>query len=169
MTPPEMPADKPDKPIKRDIAFGIVPIFIPAAATLEDVDFFEYLVVQHHAGHWGFPKGHAEGNETPEESACREFVEETGIAARDFTVLPGANLQESYRIEKRTRSVDKTVTYFPARVWTRTVTVQEAEIQAYAWGTYRETLDRLTFDANKKVLREVHATAIERLDKSLWT
>ncbi|MGD1903804.1 MAG: bis(5'-nucleosyl)-tetraphosphatase [Geitlerinemataceae cyanobacterium] len=163
------PVPSADRPIERDAAFGIVPIFIPEDATLEDVDYFEYLVIQHHAGHWGFPKGHAEGNETPQESACREFVEETGIATKDFTLLPGADLQETYRIDKTKRAIDKTVTYFPARIWTREVNVQPEEIQAFAWGNYQQTLERLTYDANKKVLREVHATAIERLDKSLWT
>ncbi len=151
-----------DKPVQQDTAFGIVPIFIPEAATIEDIDYFEYLVVQHHAGHWGFPKGHAEAGEEPRDAACREFIEETGIGAADFFLLPGPSLQESYRIEKRKRIVDKTVTYFPARVWTKTVAVQPDEIQAYAWRNYRETSDRLTYEPIKRVLREVRATAIER-------
>lgn len=151
-----------DKPVQQDTAFGIVPIFIPEMATIEDIDYFEYLVVQHHAGHWGFPKGHADPDEEPQDSACREFSEETGISAADFFLLPGPSLQESYRIEKRKRIVEKTVTYFPARVWTKTVAVQPEEIQAYAWGNYRETSDRLTYEPIRRVLREVRATAIER-------
>jgi 8-oxo-dGTP pyrophosphatase MutT (NUDIX family) len=153
----------PDKPIQDDAAFGIVPIFIPEMATIEAVETFEYLVVQHHAGHWGFPKGHAAPNEAPHESACREFTEETGIQAADFDLLPGPAIQERYRIEKRKRMIDKTVTYFPARVWTQAVIVQPDEIQAYAWGNYRETFDRLTYEPIKQVLRDVRATAITRL------
>ncbi|NJN60375.1 MAG: NUDIX domain-containing protein [Coleofasciculaceae cyanobacterium RL_1_1] len=151
-----------NKPVQQDAAFGIVPIFIPEAATIEDIDYFEYLVVQHHAGHWGFPKGHAEADEAPQAAACREFCEETGIDSADFLLLPGPCLQERYRIEKRKRIIDKTVTYFPARVWTKTVAVQPEEICAYAWGNYHETFDRLTYEPIKCVLREVRATAIER-------
>jgi bis(5'-nucleosidyl)-tetraphosphatase len=151
-----------DKPIQQDAAFGILPIFIPETATIEDIDYFEYLVVQHHAGHWGFPKGHAEPGEADPDAACREFIEETGIRAADFFLLPGSPLQEHYRIEKRKRIIEKTVTYFPARVWTKTVAVQPEEIQAYAWGNYHETLDQLTYTPIRHVLREVRATAIER-------
>ncbi|TAF56385.1 MAG: NUDIX domain-containing protein [Oscillatoriales cyanobacterium] len=157
---------QPNKPIENDAAFGIVPIFSPTIATIEDVEMFEYLVVQHHAGHWGFPKGHAKPNEAPQESACREFIEETGIEATEFVLLPGSPFQERYRIEKRKRTIDKTVTYFPARVWTQTVTVQPDEIQAYAWGNYRATWERLTYDPIKQVLQEVRATAIERWIKT---
>lgn len=40
------------------------------------------LLVRHNAGHWGFPKGHVEENETEEETAIRETFEETGVKAK---------------------------------------------------------------------------------------
>jgi len=156
------PSFSSDKSIQQDTAFGIVPIFIPEAATIEDLDTCEYLVVQHHAGHWGFPKGHAEPGESEQEAACREFCEETGIHTANFSLLSGLSFQESYRIEKRKHIIEKTVIYFPARVWVKAVAVQPKEIQAYAWGSYSETLDRLTYAPIKEVLRAVRATAIEQ-------
>ena len=40
----------------------------------------EILLIKHiNSGHWSFPKGHVEGNETEEETAKREIMEETGI------------------------------------------------------------------------------------------
>jgi ubiquinone/menaquinone biosynthesis C-methylase UbiE len=38
-----------------------------------------YLMVRHSIRAWEFPGGHAEGNETPLETAKREFFEETGL------------------------------------------------------------------------------------------
>lgn len=40
----------------------------------------EILLIKHvNSGHWSFPKGHVEGNETELETAQREIKEETGI------------------------------------------------------------------------------------------
>ena len=40
----------------------------------------EILLIKHiNSGHWSFPKGHVEGDETEEETAKREIMEETGI------------------------------------------------------------------------------------------
>ncbi len=46
----------------------------------------EVLLVHHFNGHWGYPKGHVEENETEEETAIREVLEETNIRAR---IMPG--------------------------------------------------------------------------------
>ena len=40
----------------------------------------KFLLLKQNKGHWGFPKGHKEGNETDEECALRELKEESGIA-----------------------------------------------------------------------------------------
>ena len=40
----------------------------------------EVLLIEDSYGNWGFPKGHVEGEETPEEAALRECGEETGLA-----------------------------------------------------------------------------------------
>lgn len=40
----------------------------------------EILLIKHiNSGHWSFPKGHVEGNETEVETAIREIKEETAI------------------------------------------------------------------------------------------
>ena len=44
------------------------------------------LVVKHLDGHYGFPKGHVENNETEEETAIREVKEETNCDAK---IIPG--------------------------------------------------------------------------------
>ena len=51
----------------------------------------EFLIIQHSVkpnvteGHWDFPKGHVEENETEFETAVRELKEETGIT--DFLLI----------------------------------------------------------------------------------
>ena len=47
----------------------------------------EMILLQKRAdnGLWGYPGGYLEIGETPEESAKREFYEETGLIAEDFT------------------------------------------------------------------------------------
>ena len=37
------------------------------------------LLLHYPSGHWDFPKGHVDGNETEQETAVRELVEETAI------------------------------------------------------------------------------------------
>jgi len=49
-----------------------------------DTDAKKYLLVHGVKSHkWGFPKGHMEKGETEEETALREFREETGIVITD--------------------------------------------------------------------------------------
>ena len=39
-----------------------------------------YLLIRDSYSNWGFPKGHLEGEEQPQEAAVREVREETGLA-----------------------------------------------------------------------------------------
>lgn len=132
-----------------DAAFGIVPI-------VQKTDGDRVLLIQHHAGHWSFPKGHADPGETALETACREFVEETGI--RDFQVLDDRSYSEQYTFTQKGRTIAKTVIYFTAWVHSETVECQAEEIQAYAWLTYESAVAKLTFPSAKQVLTEVYET-----------
>jgi bis(5'-nucleosidyl)-tetraphosphatase len=132
-----------------DAAFGIVPI-------LRKEDGDRVLLIQHHAGHWSFPKGHADPGETALETACREFVEETGI--QDFQVLDDRSYSEEYIFTQKGQTITKTVIYFTAFVHSETVECQAEEIQAYAWLTFEAALAKLTFPSAKQVLTEVYQT-----------
>ncbi|HIK57143.1 MAG TPA: NUDIX domain-containing protein [Synechococcales cyanobacterium M55_K2018_004] len=142
-----MPVPQPFIPSSmKDEAFGIIPI-------LKQGDDCQFLLVQHHAGHWGFPKGHADPGETAIAAACREFEEETGITA--YTPLTQFSFSEQYTFIRNAQTIQKTVVYFPAWVQTTEVTCQAKEIQAFAWLPYEAALKRLTFTPAKQVLTEV--------------
>lgn len=136
-----------DPKIAKDEAFGIVPIF-------QEAGIYKYLLIQHHAGHWGFPKGHADAGETPLQAACREFVEETGIS--DFEVVGEVTFSEKYGFSRSGQRYDKTVIYYLANVKSSTVSCQVEEIQNYAWLEFDAAIARLTFEGAKRVLREVY-------------
>jgi bis(5'-nucleosidyl)-tetraphosphatase len=130
-----------------DAAFGIIPV-------LKKDHVFHYLLIQHHAGHWSFPKGHAELGETPLETAQREFTEETGI--QDFQVLKNSSFLEQYAFTQKGQTINKTVVYFTAWVNSEVVECQAEEIQAYAWLPFEEALEKLTFDTTRQVLTDVN-------------
>ena len=58
------------------------------------ISSFYYLLLHYGPGHWGFAKGHIEGNETEEETTVREVEEETGI--KDLKIIPGFKKMEKY-------------------------------------------------------------------------
>jgi 8-oxo-dGTP pyrophosphatase MutT (NUDIX family) len=132
--------------IAKDEAFGIVPI-------LQSGDEHQFLLIQHHAGHWGFPKGHADPGETAVQAACREFEEETGITR--FTLLDDASFSEQYPYTRNGKKFNKIVVYYLAFVQSVTVNCQPEEIKAYDWLSYDRAISRLTFDGAKRVLTEV--------------
>ncbi|WP_428388123.1 bis(5'-nucleosyl)-tetraphosphatase [Mucisphaera sp.] len=116
----------------------------------------QYLLVQHKAGHWGFPKGHPEKNESELQTATRELHEETGLTAHHL--LEDRLFTERYIFRKRSgKVVDKTVTYFIGFVPEPTFAIQEEELQNAAWGDLQTTLDLMSFDEGRKLLLEVDA------------
>ncbi len=132
----------------KDECFGIVPIFGKGADSL-------FLLIQHQAGHWAFPKGHANPGESPAETARREFAEETGIS--DFEMLEKPSFTEHYSFLKDGEPIDKTVTYFLGFVNSMEVVLQVEEVQNSAWVSGEEALKLITFDANRRMFGEVKA------------
>lgn len=106
------------------------------------------LIVQHNAGHWDFPKGHVENNETEVETAIREVKEETNIDIE----IPNADYRyEIYYSPKE--NVNKTVVFFLARNISKDTIKQDAEIKNIGWYSYDEAMDILTYNDAKKLLK----------------
>ena len=82
----------------------------------------EILLIKHiNSGHWSFPKGHVEGDETEEETAKREIMEETGIDVNLDTTFREI---VSYSPRKDTQKI---VVYFIGKAKTTAYTPQEEE------------------------------------------
>lgn len=130
----------------KDQAFGVIPVWQQGQSD-------QFLLIQHRAGHWGFPKGHAEPGESATITACREFEEETSI--RDYRLLEVAFV-ERYSFIKRNKKVEKTVTYFPALVTSTQVICQPEEIRDFTWVTYEAALLQLSFEPSRRVLVQAY-------------
>ena len=100
-------------------------------------------------GHWDFPKGHIEGNETELETATRELEEETGI--NEFQLVNGFKEKIYYNIHKDSKVIPKEVSFFLAKSLTKNVKLS-SEHQNYKWLNFRSALDQLTYSNAKEVL-----------------
>ncbi|VVB80844.1 RNA pyrophosphohydrolase [uncultured archaeon] len=114
----------------------------------------KYLLLLYDAGHWDFPKGHIEKDESSEQAALRELKEETGIS--DVEILPGFAEKIRYFFRKEGKVVAKEVVFFVSR--TRTSDVKLSfEHKDYMWLPFKEALDKLTYKSAKEVIQKAEA------------
>ena len=107
------------------------------------------LLLRHrHGGHWSFPKGHVEGEETEQQTALREIREETGLEverregfrhAVEYSPKPG---------------VKKQVIYFLGHAASEHYTRQEEEISEIRWIAADAALRAVTFSNDKNLIRK---------------
>lgn len=122
-------------------SFGIVPL-------IKKNGEWQVLLIQHGAGHWGFPKGHANENESSLMSAQRELQEETGLHI--VHLFSEIGLEESYHFTRRGRPIKKSVTYFVAEV-DGNLQLQVEEIKAAKWVPLTQADLHLTFPSAKSI------------------
>ncbi len=136
--------------MKSDFSCGVIPVLLDGSTR-------RYLLVQHDAGHWAFPKGHPEKGETDLQTARRELVEETGLAR--VNVLETQTFEEAYVFTKRSgKTVRKRVSYLLGLVEPgQVVRLQAAEVKDHAWGDAAATAERMSFDEGRRLLAEVEA------------
>lgn len=132
----------------QDFSCGVIPYRVVDGAR-------EFLLVQHQAGHWSFPKGHPEKDETHEQTALRELEEETGIGKVELD--RSHPFEERYDFTKRSgKRVRKRVIYFVGRVSAgHSVRLQAEEVADYAWAEADEARRRMTFDEGRVLLDSV--------------
>ena len=118
----------------------------------------EFLLIQHPTksngddGHWDFPKGHVEGNETELETAKRELIEETGIA--EFRIFNGFRHRIEYNFSKDNRIASKEVIFFLAESNIKDVKLS-SEHQNFIWLNFNLAYSKLTYANAKEVLAAV--------------
>ena len=118
----------------------------------------EFLLIQHPTksngdeGHWDFPKGHVEGNDTELETAKRELIEETGIV--NFRLFDGFRHRIEYNFQKGNEMVPKEVIFFLAESNTKEVELS-SEHQNFVWLNKDLAHNKLTYTNAKEVLAAV--------------
>lgn len=114
----------------------------------EKEDMFQILLIRHkNGGHWAFPKGHVENQETEEETALREIREETGLRVKLDTAFRHT---VSY---SPMPDVMKDVVYFAALADSDTVKPQEEELLDACWEAPGKALEMVTYENDKDILR----------------
>lgn len=107
----------------------------------------EVLLVKMKEGHWSFPKGHVENDESEYETAYREVKEETNI---DCKIVDGFRQVSTYYPKT---DVIKDVVFFVARSTSNSLKNQELEVSETDFYTIDEAYNLLTFKADINILK----------------
>ena len=112
----------------------------------------EILLIKHiNSGHWSFPKGHVEGDETELETARREIKEETGL-----DVILDQTFRETVSYSPK-RDTQKIVVYFLALARNYDFVPQEEEIAEIRWVDIVRAARMLTYENDKTIVNKARA------------
>jgi 8-oxo-dGTP pyrophosphatase MutT (NUDIX family) len=96
----------------------------------------------------GLPKGHLDGEETPEEAATREVAEETGVDAELIELLGDVE----YRYDRRGRAIRKVVRFYLFAYRSGDLADHDHEIEEARWMPLEEAAERLTYPGEREVV-----------------
>lgn len=121
----------------------------------------QVLAIHQVQGHWCFPKGHVEGNETEKETAAREIREETGL---EVTFEKDFRETTEYSPEP---GVIKEVVYFLAYPNGGIPQVQKEEVSEMAWVNQLQASALITYDNDADLMHKAFAY-IKKHTPSKW-
>jgi 8-oxo-dGTP pyrophosphatase MutT (NUDIX family) len=110
---------------------------------------YSVLLLHYRSGHWDFPKGNIETNETEMQAAIRELKEETDITK--FRVIPNFRYTLGYKYTKKSKLISKQVILFLASTMVKKVNLSTEHI-GYKWTSSNSSVDQLTYSNAKNAL-----------------
>lgn len=109
----------------------------------------EILLIKHvNGGHWSFPKGHVENDETEQQTALREIGEETGLS-----VSLNTNFRKVVTYSPKA-DVVKDVIYFIAVAQSKCIKTQKEEVSDYIWADLDTAVNMASYENDKKIMAE---------------
>ena len=119
----------------------------------KDAESIKYVIIESKKGVFGFPKGHAEKNETEFETARREVLEETGLRVE---FLEDFQMEDSYSFQRNGETRAKHIVYFLAKFSNQIPIAQETELNSIHLMDYKTALYSFQFESSKRILTEAH-------------
>lgn len=110
---------------------------------------YSVLLLHYRSGHWDFPKGNIETNETEVQAATRELREETDITK--FRLVPNFRYTLGYKYTKKSKLISKQVILFLASTKVKKVKISNEHI-GYKWTESDSSVDQLTYSNAKNAL-----------------
>lgn len=133
-----------------DISYGVIPLRWTGSA-------WEVLLIHQYShigdnSYWVLPKGHAESNETPLQTATRELFEETGLRASELLAEPSFTLQYTFTFERTL--IKKKVEFFIGIVTDPNCTFDGREVKEGGWYSLEAAAERLDYQATKQMFAQ---------------
>jgi 8-oxo-dGTP pyrophosphatase MutT (NUDIX family) len=97
----------------------------------------------------GLPKGHLDGDETPEEAARREVAEETGVDAEIVEPLGDVH----YRYDRRGRPINKIVRFYLFHYRSGDLADHDHEIEEASWMPLQQAIEELSYEGERDMVR----------------
>ena len=115
-------------------------------------DEYQFLLLHQNNGDWSFPKGHTEEGESYEETAMREFSEESGASLKKL--YTDTHFSFHFQKEYPYYLLEKEVILFLGELADGDISIQEEEIQDFCLCPAEEVLRKLPFESTRSVFRE---------------
>lgn len=120
----------------------------------------EYLIIQHrNDGHWFFPKGKMEENETKMQCAQREILEETGLENLRF--IDNFEIEYYYQFLRGRQIVNKKVYFYIAEAGKNDKVRLSDEHQNYKWLGFTKAYNLLTHKKSKDSIKKVNGFLVQ--------
>ena len=119
-----------------------------------------FLLIKDSYHNWGFPKGHLESGERPEDAALREVREETGL---DHVRVRAPIHTIDWYFRFRGRLIHKICHFFLMEAEETTTRPQADEgITACRWERFDDAVILVSYETARDVLRRAHGQAPRR-------